>query len=214
MIWTKDSAKQFLSEVSDSLPENVRTAIKCVLDELGKAENNNTNMPRVEVIDEKHQSFNGEIYTKRDKNGYYYLTKILHTEVCKYYLGIDKIPNGYLIHHASKNENGDYDKEKNNIEDLQLMSREEHTSLHGPEIGQMRTFICKNCGKKYQTRFMGKNCYCSRKCKEDWKRKEILNGKDNEKRICEWCGSEFKVWKHSKKDIARRLALNILNGRK
>ena len=47
----------------------------------------------------------------------------LHVDVYKFYHGLDEIPKNCLIHHDGKDENGNYDKEKNDIEYLILMTR-------------------------------------------------------------------------------------------
>ena len=202
MIWTKDKARNFLLNIADSLPPDVKSATEFILNELDKVEKNSTKdefNPRVEIIDENHQRFNGEIYTKRKKNGYYYCTKILHTEVYKFYSGLNEIPKNFLIHHASNNERGAYDKDKNNIEDLRLMTRKAHTALHNPELGRVAIFICKNCGKEYESRSMGANCYCSKKCKNEWQNKEKHKVENRVIKNCEWCGKEFSDWKYGHK---------------
>ena len=151
------------------------------------------NLPRVEVIDEKHRRFNGEIYTKHESTGYYVLSKTLHVEVYKYYNNLEEIPKNCLIHHAGKDENGNFDKEKNDIEFLELMTRKDHTALHSLlELYKKQTFICKNCGKKFQARNNGRNCFCSQKCKNEWLHSE----KFYEIRKCKWCGKEFSTWKY------------------
>lgn len=199
MIWTKETAKNFLRSIEKTLPPDIKSATEFLLAELDNSEKNSQATQSVEVIDENHQRFNGEIYTKRDRNGYYYLTKILHTEVFKYYNGLEEIPKGYLIHNDGKDENGNYDKEKNNIEYLKLMTREDHTSLHNPELGRMQTFICKNCGKEYEARVAKNNCYCSKKCKNEWRAKEKLFDENRVIKNCEWCGKEFSDWKYGHK---------------
>ena len=39
----------------------------------------------------------------------------LHVDVYKFYHGLDEIPKNCLIHHDGKDENGNYDKEKNEL---------------------------------------------------------------------------------------------------
>lgn len=155
-----------------------------------------TNLPRVEFVDEKHRRFNGEIYTKHEATGYYTLNRTLHVEVYKFYNNLKEIPKNYLIHHAGKDENGNFDKEKNDIEFLEMMTRQEHTALHNPlELNKKQTFICINCGKEYQAKNHGRNCFCSKKCKNEWWRSERFY----ETRYCKWCGKEFSTWKFGKK---------------
>ena len=96
MIWTKDSAKQFLLEIADTLLPDVKSATEFILTELDESEKSSDTEPRVEIIDENHQRFNGEIYSKR-KTGYYYLTKVLHTEVYKFFNEKKQFPKGTLF---------------------------------------------------------------------------------------------------------------------
>ena len=104
--------------------------------------------PRVEYVDEKTRRFRGELYRKSKSTGYYVLTKTLHVEVYKFYHDLETIPKNYLVHHDGKDDNGNYDKEKNDIEYLVLMTRAEHTALHNPSIGRFEVFTCKICGKE------------------------------------------------------------------
>ena len=185
MVWTRESAKKFLLEVADTLPPDVKSATEFILAEI---ENKNNSAPRVEVIDENHQRFNGKVYHKRSR-GYYYYTASLHTDVYKFFNNLEAIPKGNVIHHLEG-------KDENNIENLQMMTKEEHTKLHAPELGKIETFTCKNCGKVYQSRFQGKNCFCSRKCKNDWSNKAKLKEENRIIKNCEWCGAEYSDWKH------------------
>ena len=52
----------------------------------------------------------------------------LHRDVWEWHKG--KIPEGCVVHHSTKNEDGEYDKSKNQITDLFCMTRGEHTALH------------------------------------------------------------------------------------
>ena len=155
--------------------------------------------PRVEYVDEKTRRFRGMIYKKHEATGYYMKTSSLHVDVYKFYNGLDEIPRNFLIHHDGKDANGNYDKEKNDIENLILMTRAAHTSLHNPELGRLETFICKNCGKVFQARKAGGNCYCSKECRESWKRLMKKADKNQETRTCAWCGKEFQAYKYGRK---------------
>lgn len=78
----------------------------------------------------------GEI--KLSKYGYYWRTKsgrcvYLHREVYEKHYG--SIPKGYIVHHK------DGDKLNNSIDNLELMSRAEHASIHHkgvPKTDEMR----------------------------------------------------------------------------
>lgn len=152
--------------------------------------------PRVEYIDEKTRRFRGVLYRKHEKTGYYMKTSSLHVDVYKFYHGLDEIPKNCLVHHDGKDANGEYDKEKNDIEYLVLMTRGAHTALHNPSIGRLELFTCRICGKIFRARKQGSNCYCSRKCRLASQKEIRDSGKYNEMRICQQCGKEFEVQKY------------------
>ena len=108
--------------------------------------------PRVEYVDEKTRRFRGVLYKKHESTGYYMKSSALHVDVYKFYHGLDEIPKNCLIHHDGKDESGNYDKEKNDIEYLVLMTRAAHTALHNPSIGRLELFTCKICGKIFRAR--------------------------------------------------------------
>lgn len=70
--------------------------------------------------------FNNIKFKKDLKTGYYLNSTLrirLHRYVWEFYN--NKIPTGYQIHHI------DYNKENNNIENLQILSIKEHMQIHG-----------------------------------------------------------------------------------
>lgn len=77
--------------------------------------------PRVEVIDDRHQKFNGLIYTK-DETGHYQNVLAIHRAVYNYFFG--DIPSYCVIHHL------DCNKDNNDITNLAMMTRKEHNRLH------------------------------------------------------------------------------------
>jgi len=186
------SAVQSLIVQFDDLQKNFAAAVK-IIDELTATKN-----PRVEIIDENHRRFNGEVFKRNKFNGYYEIRKTLHNAVYQFYNGLEKIPEGYVVHHNGKDENGDYTKEKNDIENLILMERGEHTKLHNPlTLNRKKKFICKICGKPFEANNHGTNCYCSKKCKLQAHKKYAPTYK--EERICKWCGKKFLADKHRSK---------------
>lgn len=73
----------------------------------------------------KYIIFNGLKYIKDEKTGYYRNSttkKRLHRAIWEYYKG--EIPKGYEIHHIDRN------KDNNNIDNLQLLSKKEHLETH------------------------------------------------------------------------------------
>lgn len=70
--------------------------------------------------------YDGLRFVRDDRTGYYLNSKTgkrLHRYVWEKHNG--EIPNGYEVHHI------DRDKDNNDIENLQLLSKKEHMMLHG-----------------------------------------------------------------------------------
>ena len=70
--------------------------------------------PKVEVIDDTHQKFNGVTFLK-DKTGHFYKMLFIHQVVWNYYGG--ELPEGCVLHHK------DFDSTNNDIDNLELMTR-------------------------------------------------------------------------------------------
>ena len=145
-----------------------------------------TQPPRVEVIDAKHQRFNGVTFRKRKAGHYFTPMYSIYHAVWNYYYG--ELPPNTIIHHIDQN------KDNNNIENLIPMSPSEHRKLHASLnqkhfIAPLRDLVCERCGKVYQARFSGKNKFCPdcRKIpKPSTPQKKIL-------KTCLWCGAEFET---------------------
>lgn len=78
--------------------------------------------------EKKFADFNGLHFCRDDKTGYYLNSNTstrLHRCVWEYYNG--KIPEGYEIHHI------DHDKGNNEIENLAMLTEEEHHRIHAKE---------------------------------------------------------------------------------
>ena len=109
------------------LKENAETEFENL--SVARLETALTNPPRVEVIDDSHQKFNNNVYY-RIKDGHYNLTTSIHRVVFEYYNGT--IPTGYSIHHI------DLNPANNDIENLTLLSRDEHAKFHKTVNGETR----------------------------------------------------------------------------
>ena len=90
----------------------------------------------MEVLDETHVKFNGQVF-HRTKKGHFYRAVSLHEAVWRIYFG--DIPAGYIIHHRNKN------KADNRIENLQLMTEAEHRAWHN-----QHDKISYKCGREFQ----------------------------------------------------------------
>ncbi|MBR1647094.1 MAG: hypothetical protein IJ685_10000 [Selenomonadaceae bacterium] len=183
------------------LAENER--LRCEVDELKRKLEANI-APRVEYVDEKTRRFRGELYKKQKANGYYVQNRFLHVDVYKFYHGLSEIPKNSIVHHDGKDEDGNYDKEKNDIEHLVLMTRAEHTALHNPTISRFEYFTCRICGTVFRGRKSRGNHYCSKKCRLAVQKEIRDYGKYNETRIFAHCGKEYTVQKYKNQKYCSR----------
>ena len=144
-----------------------------------------TNPPRVEVVDDMHQRFNGLIFYKDKKRGYYYENSGIHQAVWRYYCG--EIPFDFNIHHVSGN------KDDNDIENLQMKSRADHAREHGAHL-EKKIFTCVVCGKKFEATGRVKTLTCSPNCRANKNRKPFKDIKET--RQCVICGKKFITSKY------------------
>ena len=143
--------------------------------------------PVIEILDETHAKFNGQIFAKT-KKGHFYRAVSLHEAVWRFHFG--DIPDGYVIHHR----NGD--KGDNRIENLQLMTAAEHRAWHNSH--DKISYRCDYCGKeieKFHTSRFGDKHFCDAQC---WGRYIHANKIYYEERTCVICGKKFLVYKYRK----------------
>ena len=143
--------------------------------------------PQVEILDEKHVKFDGQVFYKH-KDGHFIRTVSLHEAVWRFHFG--DIPEGYVIHHRNR------DKADNRIENLQLMTNEEHRAWHNQH--DKISYRCDYCGKEIEksvTGRSGKLHFCSGQC---WGRYIAENKLYHEEHNCVICGKKFSSLKYSK----------------
>lgn len=153
---------------------------------------------RIEYRDNgKHAIFNGELFTRDDKTGYYltsnnaaYPGRRLHRAVWEFYNG--PIPDGHDIHHA------DHDKGNNDIENLICMERDEHRKLHCEEKSE-ETLI-KQRANLSQIRELAAEWHKSDMGRE-WHKDHYERVKDRfyvkKTMVCEYCGCEYETVCHN-----------------
>lgn len=122
-----DAYKLYLDGLSlDQVAKNIGVSRQCVFKAFKKR-----GFILRGVNYQPHQYFNGLKFTLRN-NGYFGLTTndriLMHRYVWEFYNG--KIPNGYDIHHLN---NKKYD---NRIENLECLSKSEHTRKYSPHNNQ------------------------------------------------------------------------------
>ena len=145
----------------------------------------NNEFPKVEIIDDTHQKFNGHIYTRATR-GHYFYTEPLHRAVFEFYSGCVISSDDYAVHHI------DCDKSNNDISNLQLLTHSEHARLHRKIDKKLFTGICANCGKEFKSRNKSTK-FCSKECRRQTKFTHYY-----EERICKVCGKKFNVRKDAK----------------
>ncbi len=175
----KEKVASLIAELK-SLAEN-----EFELHRINLLEKDLTDPPTVEIVDDKHQRFNSNIYFK-DSNGHYRRYIPLHRDVWQYYHG--EIPESHCIHHIDEN------KANNDISNLQMMSMAEHCNLHNQK-GRVKK-ICPVCGKEFELKFPSYevNC-CSPTCASKIRSKR----KPSVEKICPICGKSFRLISPSKK---------------
>lgn len=109
---------------------------------------------------------NGNVIPFRKKeNGYWFNnswksnTVYLHREKVRLELDLtEEQMEGLDVHHKDGN------KDNNNIENLQLMSREKHNQLHGVlnRNENSKRHVCKRCGRTYYSSVSSSVYYCDR----------------------------------------------------
>ena len=145
--------------------------------------------PKVEVVDNKHQKFDGVLYNL-EKNAHYYGKLSVQRAVWTYYNG--EIPTGCQIHHADEN------AANNAIENLQCLSAGAHRRLHA-ELASYKHLVCKHCGKIFSSKKINPPQYCSRLCYR--KHEAALK---QEGRVCIICGEKFSCSRYSRTQTCSR----------
>lgn len=140
----------------------------------------------------KFAYFNGYKFTKDDKTGYYLSSIIngkryrLHRYVWEYYNG--KIPKGYHIHHK------DHNKDNNELDNLELLTKQEHIKIHMNEMSEETKQKYRN-NLNNIVRPKAIEWHKSQNGKE-WHKEQYkisLGNREKQKFICEYCGKEYET---------------------
>ncbi len=138
------------------------------------------------------QAFNGKQY-RETPNGYFKTDDShIHRDVWEYHMG--KIPDGFIVHHMDEN------RANNSINNLQCMSRKDHSDHHREEVlkslrGAKVVIQCAHCGQTVTKIKRGINRYCSVKCRANSRNARKL---DHEVRQCIRCKRDYSVSRYVK----------------
>ena len=136
---------------------------------------------QVRIIDATHQEFNGVVYHKNNLGYYCGKDCLLHREVWKFHNG--DIPAGYHVHHR------DDDKNNNQIENLQLLTKSAHHKLHSANKPKVE-IVCPVCGKTFLTVAERPAKFCSAHCRN---KKKYVSAQPVQKN-CQECGKPFETY--------------------
>lgn len=144
--------------------------------------------------DGKRAKYMGVNFVRDEQTGYYLNSKLrkrLHRLVWESHNG--EIPNGKDVHHK------DHDKNNNEIENLCLITRNKHASLHGKERAKQQEWI------EWATKNLKENAIPKasewHRSEEgrSWHKKHYQEYKHlfhkTEKYKCEFCGESFETQK-------------------
>lgn len=149
-----------------------------------------TEPPKVEVIDDKHQKFDGVVY-RQVKTGHFIANTLIHRAVFAYY---NSEPVNLSVHHIDNNPSN------NDILNLVALSASEHALTHGfldKKNLPKKEFVCRQCGKKYFDYARRKNFYCP-DCR-------------TVKKICLNCGKQFSSTYRPQKFCSQKCAGSYQN---
>ena len=132
------------------------------------------------------------LFRKKADNGYWFNTHnrkgeiiYLHREKVRLNLGFTKEQmEGLDVHHIDGN------KDNNNIENLRLLTKKEHMSIHHPRKSSSHRHVCKKCGRTYWSTVSRSKDLCDR-CDSSL----AIGGSSmiTIKKICEYCGAEYET---------------------
>lgn len=140
--------------------------------------------PKVKVLDERRQEFNGKVYF-RSASGYYFTNYNLHVVLWETYHG--EVPKGCQVHH------GERGVDCNELSNLTLKTQSEHAKLHFDANRtklKQTTRICRNCGKEYHP-VQHNQVYCGQECQTLYHNRNRVQ--KFVKKICPVCGKEFET---------------------
>ena len=142
----------------------------------------------LEVVDKTHLKFDGVIYRESPKDHHYYKSSSLHRVMYSYFYGV--IPNGFDVHHK------DLNPVNNDISNLQLLTKSQHSKIHGKIRRKEINRQCAICGKIFTVPAKSTQKFCSYACAG---KANTVSEKyeSKESRQCEFCGKTFSAYKSS-----------------
>lgn len=139
---------------------------------------------------EKYQYYNGVKFTKDEKTGYY-LNSTLRIRMHRFVWVCEKgeIPKGYDVHHI------DHDKSNNDISNLELLSKKQHSKVHYEESSpERKQAIVDNINNNARPKAIEwHKSEAGRHWHSEMVKQAYAEGKLGKKEgfICEICGNKF-----------------------
>lgn len=153
----------------------------------------NFEQPEIIEVDECHVKFDGRVFRKDTRTGYYEANCSLHREIWRFFHG--EIPKGYEVHHR------DLNRSNNDITNFDLLTKAEHKKIH---VATLKTFKCQVCGRKFKAGSVSR--YCSKECRKEGVRRKYLK-----KYTCEYCGREFEATRHYPYRFCSKVCAGLAN---
>ena len=144
-------------------------------------------MPPIELVGEGRVKCESINYREDTRNGHYTAHIYLHHLIYSYFYG--EIPNGFEVHHK------DFNPANNDISNLKLLTKAEHTILHNQSKSNHVIRECPGCGKNFVATEKSRKIFCSQSCSS----KTHCKNPDKVLKVCPCCGKEFESRKFSKR---------------
>ena len=141
-------------------------------------------MPPIELVGEGRVKCESINYREDTRNGHYTAHIYLHRLIYSYFYG--EIPDGFEVHHK------DLNPANNDISNLKLLTKSQHSKIHGKIRRKEVKRQCAICGKFFTVPAKSTQKFCSYACAG-----KAHSKNSKEFRQCKFCGKIFSTGKKS-----------------